>query len=70
MRYRLSGILRGGNAEKWNFDWVIAPPKYDCVVVEWVLGINKNISNLILDTRWRCVSCFEQLYKQINGNKF
>ena len=40
-RYDDCVIHRGGNAEKWNFDWVIAPPKYGCVVVEWVLGINK-----------------------------
>ena len=36
-----SDISRYGNAEKWTFDWVIAPSKFRCVVVEWVLGFNK-----------------------------
>ena len=37
----LYDIVRGGNAEKRTFDWVIAPLKYGCVLVEWVLGFNK-----------------------------
>jgi len=42
---RLSlSILRGGNAETWNFNWVIVPPKFGCVVVEWILGFNKKYS--------------------------
>ena len=34
-------IVRGGHAEKWTFDWVIAPSNYGCVVVEWILGFSK-----------------------------
>ena len=26
-------ISRGGNAEKWTFDWIIAPPKYGGEIV-------------------------------------
>ena len=33
-------MIRGGNAEKRTFDWVIAPLKDGCVFVEWVLGFN------------------------------
>ena len=34
-------MIGGGNAEKWTFYWVIATPKYGCVVVEWVVGFNE-----------------------------
>ena len=50
---KITVIFRGGNAEKRTFDWVIAPLKYGCVLVEWILSFNKNISNFISDTRWR-----------------
>ena len=33
-------MIRGGNAEKRTFDWVIATLKDGCVFVEWVLGFN------------------------------
>ena len=31
----LCRIVRGGNAEKLTFDWVIAAPKYGCQIEEW-----------------------------------
>ena len=34
-------ISRGGNAEKWTFDWIIAPSKYGGEIVEWAGGFNK-----------------------------
>ena len=37
-------ILRGGNAEKMTFYWVIVPPKYGCGVVQWAEGFNKKYS--------------------------
>ena len=40
----LSVIHRDGNAEKWTFDWVIAPPKYGREVVKWTGGLHKKYS--------------------------
>ena len=37
-------MTRGENAEKWTFDWVIAPSKYVCEVVEWSAGFDKKYS--------------------------
>ena len=34
-------IFRGGNAEKWTFDWIIVPSKYGSEIVEWAGGFNK-----------------------------
>ena len=36
-----TNILRGGNAEKSNFYWVIALSKYGCEVLEWFSGFTK-----------------------------
>ena len=41
-----SYMIRGGNVKKCSFDWVIAPPKYGCEVVEWAGGFNKRYSKL------------------------
>ena len=42
--YPVYRILRGGNAEKWTFDWEVAPLKYGCEVVEWSVDFNKKYS--------------------------
>ena len=34
-------IPRGGNAEKWTFDWIIVSSKYGGETVEWAGGFNK-----------------------------
>ena len=62
-RHDCSTITRGGNAEKRTFDWVIAPLKYGCVLVEWILSFNKNISNFISDTRWRYFWYFKLFFR-------
>ena len=40
----LCRIVRGGNAEKLTFDWIIAPSKYGGEIVEWAGNFKKKYS--------------------------
>ena len=63
---------------KLTFDWAIGPPKYGCVVVEWVLGFNQKYFRfhfghdafIFLTARWRQIKILMVQDFQLGSKEF
>ena len=49
-----------------TFDWVIAPPKYGCVVVDWTLGFNIKCFKFYFGHKVALFVVFETYFLTVN----